>query len=60
MKLTAEKQIVAAHFEAGAAWEAGATEQEMEPILLDIVTLNGAGTAYRVSTVFICTHLKSL
>nr|WP_246850917.1 ammonia-forming nitrite reductase cytochrome c552 subunit [Vibrio crassostreae] len=36
MKLTAEKQIVAAHFEAGAAWEAGATEQEMEPILLDI------------------------
>ncbi|MCW0469074.1 ammonia-forming cytochrome c nitrite reductase subunit c552 [Vibrio chagasii] len=26
MKLTAEKQIVAAHFEAGAAWEAGATE----------------------------------
>ncbi|XNG94032.1 ammonia-forming nitrite reductase cytochrome c552 subunit [Vibrio cyclitrophicus] len=36
MKLTAEKQIVAAHFEAGAAWETGATEQEMEPILLDI------------------------
>ncbi|MEZ9836785.1 ammonia-forming nitrite reductase cytochrome c552 subunit [Vibrio sp. 10N.261.52.C11] len=36
MKLTAEKQIVAAHFEAGAAWEAGATEQEMEPILQDI------------------------
>lgn len=36
MKLTAEKQIVAAHFEAGAAWDAGATEQEMEPILLDI------------------------
>jgi len=36
MKLTAEKQIVAAHFEAGAAWEAGATEQEMKPILLDI------------------------
>ena len=36
MKLTAEKQIVAAHFEAGAAWEAGATEQEMAPILQDI------------------------
>ncbi|MEH6454119.1 MAG: ammonia-forming nitrite reductase cytochrome c552 subunit [Psychromonas sp.] len=36
MKLLAEKQIIAAHFEAGAAWEAGATEQEMEPILVDI------------------------
>jgi nitrite reductase (cytochrome c-552) len=36
MKLLAEKQIIAAHFEAGAAWEAGATKDEMEPILLDI------------------------
>lgn len=36
MKLTAERQIVAAHFEAGAAWDAGATEKEMEPILQDI------------------------
>ncbi|MDN3679876.1 ammonia-forming nitrite reductase cytochrome c552 subunit [Vibrio tapetis subsp. quintayensis] len=36
MKLTAEKQIVAAHFEAGAAWDAGATEEEMQDILLDI------------------------
>lgn len=36
MKLTAEKQIVAAHFEAGAAWDAGATQAEMEPILTDI------------------------
>ena len=36
MKLTAEKQIVAAHFEAGAAWDAGATEEEMKPILQDI------------------------
>lgn len=36
MKLTAEKQIVAAHFEAGAAWDAGATEAEMKPILQDI------------------------
>ncbi len=36
MKLTAEKQIVAAHFEAGAAWDAGATEAEMQDILLDI------------------------
>ncbi|WCE28365.1 ammonia-forming nitrite reductase cytochrome c552 subunit [Vibrio sp. SCSIO 43137] len=36
MKLTAEKQIVAAHFEAGAAWKAGATEAEMKPILMDI------------------------
>ncbi|MGR5137097.1 ammonia-forming nitrite reductase cytochrome c552 subunit [Vibrio jasicida] len=36
MKLTAEKQIVAAHFEAGAAWDAGATEEEMQPILQDI------------------------
>ncbi|CAM2992458.1 ammonia-forming nitrite reductase cytochrome c552 subunit [Vibrio rarus] len=36
MKLTAEKQIVAAHFEAKAAWDAGATKQEMEPILQDI------------------------
>lgn len=36
MKLTAEKQIVAAHFEAKAAWDAGATEEEMQPILIDI------------------------
>ncbi len=36
MKLTAEKQIVAAHFEAGAAWDAGATEEEMKDILQDI------------------------
>lgn len=36
MKLTAEKHIVAAHFEAAAAWEAGATDAEMAPILQDI------------------------
>ncbi|WP_019617042.1 ammonia-forming nitrite reductase cytochrome c552 subunit [Psychromonas ossibalaenae] len=36
MKLIAEKQIVAAHFEAGAAWKAGATEAEMKDILQDI------------------------
>lgn len=36
MKLIAEKQIVAAHFEAKAAWKAGATEAEMKDILMDI------------------------
>ncbi|WED23297.1 ammonia-forming nitrite reductase cytochrome c552 subunit [Vibrio sp. JC009] len=36
MKLTAEKHIVAAHFEAGEAWKAGATEAEMKDILMDI------------------------
>ncbi|WP_022943020.1 ammonia-forming nitrite reductase cytochrome c552 subunit [Psychromonas hadalis] len=36
MKLIAEKQIVAAHFEAKAAWDAGATEAEMKDILQDI------------------------
>jgi len=36
MKLIAEKQIVAAHFEAQAAWKAGATETEMKDILQDI------------------------
>ena len=36
MKLTAEKQIVAAHFEAGEAWKVGATEEEMKDILQDI------------------------
>jgi nitrite reductase (cytochrome c-552) len=36
MKLIAEKQIVAAHFEAQAAWNAGATETEMKDILQDI------------------------
>ena len=36
MKLIAEKQLVAAHFEAKAAWEAGATETEMKDILMDI------------------------
>ncbi|QSX34435.1 ammonia-forming nitrite reductase cytochrome c552 subunit [Shewanella avicenniae] len=36
LKATAEEQLVRAHFEAGAAWEAGATEAEMQPILTDI------------------------
>ncbi|MGS0674404.1 ammonia-forming nitrite reductase cytochrome c552 subunit [Shewanella sp. 0m-4] len=36
IQLQAEEQLVKAHFEAGAAWEAGATEAEMAPILLDI------------------------
>lgn len=36
LKLAAEGQLVKAHFEAGAAWEAGATEAEMKPILTDI------------------------
>jgi nitrite reductase (cytochrome c-552) len=36
IKLRAETQLVHAHFEAGAAWEAGATEAEMKPILTDI------------------------
>ena len=36
MKLLAEKQIMAAHFEAGAAWKAGATQAEMDDIQLDI------------------------
>jgi len=36
MKLKAEKQLVHAHFEAKAAWDAGATEAEMQPILRDI------------------------
>lgn len=36
IKLRAEKQIVAAHFEAKAAWDAGATEAEMAPVLQDI------------------------
>ncbi|MFC1519630.1 ammonia-forming nitrite reductase cytochrome c552 subunit [Pseudomonadota bacterium] len=36
IKLRAETQLVHAHFEAGAAWDAGATEAEMKPILTDI------------------------
>lgn len=36
LKLKVEKQLVHAHFEAKAAWDAGATEQEMQPILQDI------------------------
>ena len=36
MKLKAEDQLVKAHFEAAAAWKAGATEEEMKPILTDI------------------------
>ena len=36
MKLRAEKQIVAAHFEAAAAWKAGATQAEMNDIQQDI------------------------
>ncbi|ACA85265.1 ammonia-forming nitrite reductase cytochrome c552 subunit [Shewanella woodyi] len=36
IQLRAENQLVKAHFEAGAAWKAGATEAEMKPILTDI------------------------
>ncbi len=36
LKLRAEKQLVRAHFEAKAAWDAGAVEAEMKPILKDI------------------------
>ncbi len=36
LKLKAENQLVHAHFEAKAAWDAGATEAEMQPILTDI------------------------
>ena len=31
-----EDQVVRAHFEAKAAWDAGATKEEMEPALMDI------------------------
>ncbi|WP_424532345.1 ammonia-forming nitrite reductase cytochrome c552 subunit [Shewanella sp.] len=36
LKARAEAQLVKAHFEAKAAWDAGATEAEMKPILMDI------------------------
>ncbi|ABN60319.1 ammonia-forming nitrite reductase cytochrome c552 subunit [Shewanella baltica] len=36
LKGRAEAQLVKAHFEAAAAWKAGATEAEMKPILTDI------------------------
>ncbi|MBB1268603.1 ammonia-forming nitrite reductase cytochrome c552 subunit [Shewanella sp. SR44-3] len=36
LKLRAEAQLVKAHFEAKAAWDAGASDIEMKPILLDI------------------------
>lgn len=36
IKLKVEDQLVHAHFEAKAAWEAGATEAEMKPILTNI------------------------
>ncbi|WP_043988845.1 ammonia-forming nitrite reductase cytochrome c552 subunit [Pectobacterium parmentieri] len=36
LKLKAEEQLVHAHFEAKAAWDAGATEADMQPILMDI------------------------
>ncbi|WP_417760484.1 ammonia-forming nitrite reductase cytochrome c552 subunit [Shewanella sp.] len=36
LKAAAETQLVHAHFEAGAAWQAGATDAEMAPILADI------------------------
>ncbi|MBQ0688659.1 MULTISPECIES: ammonia-forming nitrite reductase cytochrome c552 subunit [Providencia] len=36
MKIKVEDQLVRAHFEAKAAWDAGATEDEMKPILTDI------------------------
>ncbi|MGI2259451.1 ammonia-forming cytochrome c nitrite reductase [Shewanella sp. GXUN23E] len=36
LKKEAEAQLVQAHFEAAAAWEAGATEEQMAPALMDI------------------------
>lgn len=36
LRQKAERQLVHAHYEAKAAWDAGATETEMKPILLDI------------------------
>lgn len=36
LKARAEGQLVKAHFEAAKAWEVGATEAEMKPILTDI------------------------
>ncbi|WP_425482150.1 ammonia-forming nitrite reductase cytochrome c552 subunit [Budvicia diplopodorum] len=36
LKKKTESQLVHAHFEAKAAWDAGATEEEMKPILTDI------------------------
>lgn len=36
LKIKVEDQLVHAHFEAKAAWDAGATDAEMKPILLDI------------------------
>nr|WP_275935309.1 ammonia-forming nitrite reductase cytochrome c552 subunit [Entomohabitans teleogrylli] len=36
LKLKVEDQLVHAHFEAKAAWDAGATDAEMKPILMDI------------------------
>ena len=36
LKIKVEDQLVRAHFEAKAAWDAGATEAEMKPILSDI------------------------
>jgi nitrite reductase (cytochrome c-552) len=36
LKLKVEDQIVHAHFEAKAAWDAGAKEEDMKPILADI------------------------
>ncbi|MGL4860619.1 MAG: ammonia-forming nitrite reductase cytochrome c552 subunit [Enterobacteriaceae bacterium] len=36
LKLRVERQLVHTHFEAKAAWDAGATEEEMKPILQDI------------------------
>lgn len=36
LKIKAEDQLVRAHFEAKAAWDAGATEAEMKPIQQDI------------------------
>lgn len=36
LKLSVERQLVHAHFEAKAAWDAGASEEQMKPILQDI------------------------
>ena len=54
-----EEQVVKAHFEAKAAWDAGATKRRNGSGINGYSSmLNGVGIMLQQATVVICTHLK--
>ena len=48
-----ERELAAAHIEAKFAWEKGATEAEMEPVLKDLRKVSGVGIMLLPATVLL-------